>query len=116
MDMLGSESEIVTRMRRRFLTGFLDILILLKLRKSPLSGYDIMSYFPKRFNMAFNMAFSSGTVYSCLYRLERDELIKGELTQRKRVYTLTEKGNETVKTLLNKRDKILGLLVSLFVD
>jgi len=112
MDMLGSESEIVTTMHRRFLTGFLDILILLKLRKSPLSGYDIMSYFPKRFNMAF----SSGTVYSCLYRLERDELIKGELAQRKRVYTLTEKGNETVKTLLNMRDKILGLLVSLFVD
>jgi DNA-binding PadR family transcriptional regulator len=111
MDMSGSESEIMTRMHRRLVTDFLDILILLKLRNGPLSGYDIISYLHKRSNMSI----SSGTVYSYLYRLERNELIKGELVRKKRVYTLTEKGNETVKTLLNMRDKILGLVVNLFI-
>jgi DNA-binding PadR family transcriptional regulator len=112
MDMSGSEPEIMTRMHRRFVTNFLDVLILLKLRNDPLSGYDIISYVHKRFNMFI----SSGTVYSYLYRLERNELITGELVQRKRVYTLTEKGNKTVKTLLNMRDKILGLVMNLFID
>ena len=89
------ESEILMKMNRRVVTIFLDVLILLKLRNASLSGYDIISYVHKRFDMLI----SSGTVYSCLYHLERDGLIKGELVQRKRVYMLTEKGRETAKTL-----------------
>ena len=59
------------------------------------------------------MLISSGTVYSCLYHLERDGLIKGELVQRKRVYMLTENGRETVKTILGMKDKILGLVLNI---
>ena len=103
------ESEILMKMHRRVVTNFLDVLILLKLRNAPLSGYDIISYIHKRFDMLI----SSGTVYSCLYHLERDGLIKGELVQRKRVYMLTEKGSETAKTLLSMRDKILGLVLNI---
>jgi DNA-binding PadR family transcriptional regulator len=103
------ESEILMKMNRRVVTNFLDILLLLKLRNGSFSGYDIISYIHKRFDMLI----SSGTVYSCLYHLERDGLIKGELVQRKRVYTLTEKGSETAKTLLSMRDKILGLVLNI---
>jgi len=103
------ESEILMKMNRRVVTIFLDVLILLKLRNASLSGYDIISYVHKRFGMLI----SSGTVYSCLYHLERDGLIKGELVQRKRVYMLTEKGRETVKTILSMRDKILGLVLNI---
>jgi DNA-binding PadR family transcriptional regulator len=103
------ESEILMEMHRRVITNFLDILLLLKLRNGSFSGYDIISYIHKRFDMLI----SSGTVYSCLYHLERDGLIKGELVQRKRVYTLTEKGSETAKTLLSMRDKILGLVLNI---
>jgi len=105
------ESEILMEMHRRVVTNFLDVLILLKLRNASLSGYDIISYVHKRFDMLI----SSGTVYSCLYHLERDGLIKGELVQRKRVYMLTEKGRETVKTILGMKDKILGLVVNIFI-
>ena len=103
------ESEILMKMHRRVVTNFLDILLLLKLRNGSFSGYDIISYIHKRFDMLI----SSGTVYSCLYHLERDGLIKGELVQRKRVYTLTEKGRETVKTILGMKDKILGLVLNI---
>jgi DNA-binding PadR family transcriptional regulator len=103
------ESEILMKMNKRVVTIFLDVLILLKLRNAPLSGYDIISYIHKRFDMLI----SSGTVYLCLYHLERDGLIKGELVQRKRVYTLAEKGSETAKTLLSMRDKILGLVLNI---
>jgi len=105
------ESEILTKMNRRLATDFLDVLILLKLENVSLSGYDIISYVQKRFNMPV----SSGMVYSCLYHLERDELIKGESSQKKKVYTLTGKGKEKVKTLLSMRNKILGLVVDLFI-
>jgi DNA-binding PadR family transcriptional regulator len=103
------ESEILMKMNRRVVTNFLDVLILLKLRNGSFSGYDTISYIHKRFDMPI----SSGTVYSCLYHLERDGLIKGELVQRKRVYTLTEKGRETVKTILGMKDKILGLVLNI---
>jgi len=103
------ESEILMKMNRRIVTNFLDVSILLKLRNGSFSGYDIISYIHKRFDMLI----SSGTVYSCLYHLERDGLIKGELVQRKRVYTLAEKGRETVKTILGMKDKILGLVLNI---
>jgi len=61
------------------------------------------------------MLLSSGTVYSNLYFLERKGLIKGEWAQRRRVYSLNEKGKETVKEFLNSKDKILGLMLSIFV-
>ena len=103
------ESEILMKLSRRVVTNFLDVAILLKLRNGSFNGYDIISYIHKRFDMLI----SSGTVYSCLYHLERDGLIKGELVQRKRVYTLAEKGRETVKTILGMRDKILGLVLNI---
>ena len=105
------ESEILMKMHRRLVTDFLNVLILLRLRNGSLSGYDVVSYIHKRFNTPI----SSGIVYSCLYHLEKDELIK-ECGQKKSVYTLTEKGKETVKTLLDMRDKILGLVVDLFIN
>lgn len=98
-------------MHRRIVKNFLDMLILLELRDSSLSGYDVISFIHKRFNVLV----SSGTVYSCLYHLEREGLIRGEWAQRKRVYKLTEKGSRTVNTLLKMKDKILGLVVNLFI-
>ena len=103
------ESEILMGMHRRVVTNFLDILLLLKLRNGSFSGYDIISYIYKRFDTLI----STGTVYSCLYHLERDGLIKGDCAQRKKMYVLSEKGSETAKTLLSMRDKILGLVLNI---
>lgn len=104
------ESESLMKTHRRFVMNFLDVLILLKLRNASLSGYDIISSIHKRFNMLI----SSGTVYSLLYRLERDGLIKGQSHSRKRMYTLTDKGRKTVNVLLGMRDKILRLVLDIF--
>jgi len=105
------ESEILNKAHRRIVQNFLDVVVLLELRKQPLSGYDVISFIHNKFGMLL----SSGTVYSYLYSLERDGLIKGEYSQRKRVYTLTEHGKETAKAYLNAKDKILGLLLNLFI-
>jgi DNA-binding PadR family transcriptional regulator len=86
-------------MHRRIVKNFLDVLILMELLDNPLSGYDVISFIHKHFNVLL----SSGTVYSCLYFLEREGLIRSEWIRRKRVYKLTEKGKQTVRTLLKMK-------------
>jgi len=96
-------------MHRRIIKTFLDVLILAELRNRPLSGYDVIAFIHNKFRFLV----SSGTVYSLLYSLERDGLIRGVWNQRKRVYELTEKGEDTIETMLNANDKIQYLMASL---
>ena len=80
-----------------------------EVREGPLSSYDVISYIHNKFNLLI----SSGTVYSLLYSLERNGLIKGVWDERKRTYKLTEKGERTIETVLNANDKIKGLLTNI---
>jgi DNA-binding PadR family transcriptional regulator len=96
-------------MNRRIIKNFLDVLVLAELRNGPLSGYDVIAYIHNKFRLLV----SSGTVYSLLYSLERDGLISGSWNQRKRVYKLTDKGDETIKAIMNANDKIQLLMTSL---
>jgi len=98
-------------MHRRIVSNFLDLSILLKLRNGSLSSQDVVSYIHKRFNVAISL----GTVYSCLHYLESKELVEAKASQKKNVYALTEKGEQKVKTMLNMRDKILGLVLDVFI-
>jgi len=102
-------SVILKRMHRRIIKNFLDVLVLAELRNGPLSGYDVIAFIHNKFRLLV----SSGTVYSLLYSLERDGLISGSWSQRKRVYKLTDKGEETIKAIMNANDKIQYLMTSL---
>jgi DNA-binding PadR family transcriptional regulator len=103
------ESEVLKRMHRRMVKSFMDILILAELRNSPMSGYDVIAYIHNKFGILV----SSGTVYSLLYSMERDNLIRGIWAKRKRVYELTEKGERNIETILNANDKIKSLMTNL---
>jgi len=105
------ESEILDQTHKRIVKNFLDMVILMELRKRSMSGYDIIAFIHNKFHMLM----SSGTVYSHLYFLERNGLIKDKWAQRRRVYTLTEQGKENVRAFLNSKDKILGLVLNLFI-
>ncbi len=93
-------TKIAEKLRRRVIKNFMDILVLTELTNNPMSGYDIISYINKRFGILV----SSGTIYSLLYSMERNGLIKGVQNQRKRVYTLTEKGEQNI-TVITKANK-----------
>ena len=69
---------------------------------SPMSGHGVVQFIHRKHDLWI----SSGTIYSLLYSLERDGLVKGQSTQRKRVYKLTARGEETVKIVLNTQEKI----------
>ncbi|RLG90339.1 hypothetical protein DRO34_05800 [Candidatus Bathyarchaeota archaeon] len=103
------EAKILKKMHERIIKNFLDIIILAELRNGPMSGYDVIAYIHNKFHLLV----SSGTVYSLLYSLERNGLIHGTWNERKRVYKLTEKGEKTIKTILNANDKIRNFILSL---
>jgi len=102
-------APIIRGIQRRIIKSFLDILILMELMSRPMSGYDIISLIHKKFHLLV----SSGTVYSTLYSLERNDLIKGKWTRRKRVYFLTEKGQKVIRGILNANDRIQSFLSTL---
>lgn len=105
------ETEILTKMNERTVKSFMDLLILAKLRSGPMSGDDFVTLIHKKFGISV----SPGTIYSTLHYMERDGLIEGRTTQRKKVYVLTDKGKETVRTIFNLKEKILGLIINLFL-
>ena len=99
-------TKIVKKLQRRVVKSFMDILILTELRNSPMGGYDVISHIHKRFGILM----SPGTVYSLLYSLEREGLIKGVWNQRKRVYVLTEKGEQNIKAITKANEEIQSFL------
>jgi len=105
------ESEILDKMHKRIVQNFLDVVILMELRTRPLSNRDVVSFVHNKFGILLSL----DTASSCLHGLEKEGLIKGEWVQRKRVYTSTELGKETATMFLNTKNKILGLILNLFV-
>jgi len=102
-------SEIVERLQRRALQNFMDILILTEMKKCSLSGYDVIGLIHRKFGVLM----SSGTIYSLLYSLERDGLIKGVWNQRKRVYEPSEKGEQSIKVITKANEELQSFLRNL---
>ena len=102
-------AKFCRNLHRRIIRNFLDVLILAEMRKRPLSGYDVMTFVHDRFRFLV----SSGTIYAVLYSLERNGLISGVSTQRKRVYRLTDKGKETIRGVMSACDETRYLVTSL---
>ncbi|MFQ6068368.1 MAG: PadR family transcriptional regulator [Candidatus Bathyarchaeia archaeon] len=101
-------TKIVEELRKRVIKSFLDILILVELKKGCISGYDVLS----RIHKKYGVLMSSGTVYSMLYSLERNGLIRGTWNQRKRVYTLTEKGKQDMQIVTKANKEIQSFLIN----
>jgi len=104
------ENQILGEMQKRIVKSFLDVVILAQLMKEPKSTYDIITFIHKKFNLLM----STGTVYSNIYSLERNKLIEGNWSQRKRVYMLTDRGKKTIKAIINVNGKV-GMFVEGFL-
>ncbi len=96
------DALVLRRMNERIIKNFLDVIIMGELRNGPLSGYDIISYVHSKFQLLV----SSGTIYSLLYSLERNGLVEGVWTERKRTYQLTAKGSHDINAMLSANGEI----------
>lgn len=103
--------KVLKNMHRRVIRDFMDVLILAELRSGPMSGYDFIAYI----NDKFHILVSSGSVYSLLYSLERQGLVIGVQNQRRRVYRLTEKGEQTIKAIVNSNSR-MGHCMSMLLE
>ena len=95
-------SKLVENLKKRVIQSFMDMLVLMELKKHSMSGYDAISLIHRRFGILL----SSGTIYSLLYSLERNGWIKGVWKQRKRVYELTEKGEQNIEIITRANSEI----------
>ena len=102
-------SKILENLRKKAIINFTEIFVLGQLKENPLSGYDLIGLFRKRFDIMI----SPGTIYSTLYSLERDDLIRGIQDGRRRVYEVTEKGEQAIKVIVQTNNEIHNCLSNL---
>jgi len=104
---------VLGKLDERIIKSFMDIIILKRLEnKHPMSGYDAINYFHKKFRMLL----SPGTVYSVVYSLERQNLIEGKMNQGKRIYDLTNQGEKHLNDISAQKNHILTLLSYIFSE
>jgi DNA-binding PadR family transcriptional regulator len=103
------QRRIIAELNEKIIKSFLDLIVLAELQIQQLDGYTII----KLIHTRHHLLLSSGTVYSLLYSLERHELIQGEWKERKRIYSLTEKGKQNIETILSSNNPIKELVKSI---
>jgi len=103
---LTKEKDMLKQLRRRFVRDFLDLIILAKLSSGDfINGYALI----ESIHQKYKILLSSGTVYSTLYAMEREGLIKGVWGQRGRFYHITPEGKEVIQTVTEKIDNMKSL-------
>lgn len=103
-------SEIKKKFVERIVTNFLDIMIMAHFTDKSFSGYDVLVFIQKKFGLLL----SPGTVYSKLYSMEREGLIKLVVKRgRKRVYRVTDLGRLTVE-VTTSTDEIRAFFSRIF--
>ena len=102
-------TKTTEKLHKRVIKSFMDVIIMSELKDGSMSGYDVISYIHKRFDILM----SSGTVYNLLYSLERDGLIKSIQNQRKRVFMLTEQGEQKIEAIAKSNGKVENFLRTL---
>lgn len=105
------KADFLGQVREKIIKSFMDVLVLKELeRESAISGYDLITFIHKRFDVLV----SSGTVYSTLYSLERSGLIKGTRSSRKTIYKLTDKGEKALQAVKKAKRELQRLTARIF--
>ena len=94
--------------------GFLKVIILHTVQERPSHGYEIIQEIEKKTHGRW--APSPGSVYPALEFLEKRGYIAGEEVDRKKVYTITVKGTETLEQIHAKRRQWIQELNAFFGD
>ena len=90
--------------------GFLKIILLKIIQDKPTHGYDIIHLVHEKSHG--NWMPSPGSVYPALEYLESKGYITSEESERKKVYTITPKGNEAVERMHEKKREMFQELAN----
>src|SRR3989338_2914213 len=75
-------------LKKKFLLGVIDVLIIAWLKEKPLSGQEIMA----RITAEYGISLSAGTLYPILFSLQEKGLIVHLLDEKRKLYQLTSQG------------------------
>ncbi len=103
-DMMGSE------IRR----GFLKMIVLKMISKKPIHGYDIIQEIEAK--SRGHWVPSPGSVYPVLDYLESKGYISMEESDRKKVYTITDRGRKALDDIDARRKELFDEMRTLFGD
>lgn len=92
--------------------GFLKIILLKIIKDKPTHGYDIIHSVQEISHG--NWKPSPGSVYPALEYLESKGYITSEEVERKKVYTITPKGEMAVERMNEKRKELMQEMVTFF--
>ncbi len=97
-----NQNEAFTRdMKRRFVKGFLDMLVLKLIQNEPTWGYKIL----KQTERLYQIKLRHGALYPLLNTLESRGFIKSKQELKKgrirKVYQITPKGTQLVNTYVD---------------
>ena len=103
----NKKNDTIKQLRINTLT---KLFTLLYLYKCPMCGYDLM----KNLRRALQRNINPEQIYPFLRKLEESGLAKVIRVEArdKKVYTLTEKGRETVDRLLNRFSDLIQIAIS----
>jgi DNA-binding PadR family transcriptional regulator len=83
----------VKRLKRLLTSGNLWLYVLSLLKKKKLYAYEL----DKMIESAFGFRPNKIMIYIVLYRLENEGLITSQYHERRKYYTITEKGSDSLK-------------------
>jgi len=96
--VVSDVNAILKTFRLKLVKQFLELVILKYLiKQKKVSGYDLL----KQINEDYGILLSPGTIYSKLYSLERKGFIRGEWAEKRREYTITQKGRLAINDILS---------------
>jgi len=87
------------KIARFFRRGLLRYMMLKLINERPIHGYEIMKHFQDEFNGLYQP--SSGAIYPILQAFEEQGYVSVEEMDGKKVYSITLKGKEFLKTKEN---------------
>jgi DNA-binding PadR family transcriptional regulator len=86
-------SKPIKRLKRLLTSGNLWLYILSLTEKGKIYAYELDDAIEQRFRFKPNKIMN----YVVLYKLENEGLIKSEFKERRKYYSITKKGKETLK-------------------
>ncbi len=94
-------TQIKSQFIKRMVNEFIDIIIMIHFQNTPFSGYDVLLYAKKHLEISL----SPGNVYSAIYAMEQNGLIKVDSkTDKRTTFKVTEKGKTAVEVLTNPQE------------
>jgi DNA-binding PadR family transcriptional regulator len=108
-DALSSFEE--KQIKKRILADFLDVFILIQIKRlGSLGGYDLLVALKRDFFVSL----SAGTIYSQLYILERRGLILGTFDGDKTTFVLTPKGQAALAVFCDSSGELADFMKGIF--